>query len=52
VVAVIVILVYVMPGMVEMFVQGDAELPAITQFMLDLSDFFEQYWVMLFLCVA
>lgn len=52
VIAVIVILVYVMPGMVEMFVQWNTELPAITQFMLDLSDFFEQYWIMIFLIVV
>jgi type II secretory pathway component PulF len=41
-----------MPGMVEMFTQGDAELPAITQFMLDLSDFFKEYWLIIFVCVA
>ena len=52
VVAVIVLLLYVMPGMLVMFTQGDAELPAITQFMLDLSDFFKEYWLILFVSVA
>lgn len=44
VVAVVVILVYVMPSIVEMFQQGDAELPWITQFMLKISDFFKENW--------
>jgi len=45
VVAVVVILVYVMPSIVEMFQQGDAELPWITQFMLKISDFFKENWL-------
>jgi type II secretory pathway component PulF len=41
-----------MPGMVEMFTQGNAELQGITQFMLDLSDFFKEYWLPLFVGVV
>ena len=48
VVAVVVVLVYVMPSIVEMFVMGDAELPGITQFMLKVSDFFKENWRRLF----
>lgn len=52
VVAVVVILVYVMPNIVSMFQQGDAELPWITQFMLKISDFFKENWLIVLIVVA
>jgi type IV pilus assembly protein PilC len=39
--AVIVLLIFVMPAIVEMY--GDTELPGITQFMLDASDFLKKH---------
>ena len=52
VVAVVVILVYVMPSIVEMFQQGDAELPWITQFMLKVSDFFKENWLIVLIVLV
>jgi len=45
IVAVVVILVFVMPTIIEMY--GDIELPAITQFMLNISDFLQAYGIYL-----
>ncbi|MDD4714442.1 MAG: type II secretion system F family protein [Candidatus Absconditabacteria bacterium] len=49
IVAVVVILVFVMPTIIEMY--GDIELPAITQFMLNTSDFLQAYGIYLGLAI-
>ncbi len=43
IIAVIILLIYVIPTMVEMFPDED-DLPWITIFILDLSDFLQDYW--------
>lgn len=50
VVAVVVLLIFVMPTIVEMY--GDMKLPWITQFMLNASDFLKAYWHILLLSIV
>ncbi|MBU8905049.1 type II secretion system F family protein [Desertibacillus haloalkaliphilus] len=42
----------VVPTFVDMFAQFDAQLPAITVFVLDASDFVQAYWWLLILVIA
>ena len=51
IIAVIVLLVKVFPAIIEMY-SGLDELPWITQFMLNASDFFKENWTILFVITA
>ncbi len=45
------ILIWIIPKFKKIFADFNMKLPAITQFLLDLADFFEQYWWIFPLCV-
>lgn len=50
--AIIFLIMFVVPQFVDMFTQQNAELPAITQFILDASHFLQAYWWALLLGIA
>lgn len=52
VVVVIVMLVVVIPNYVDMFAQMNVEMPAITQLVINMSNFVQQHWLMLIIVVA
>lgn len=45
-------MVYVIPNFMGMFADMDVEMPAATQFVIDLSDFFVAYWWLIIIVVA
>lgn len=47
IVAIVFVIVYVVPQFVGMFESNNAELPAITKFIIAMSDFFSNYWLWL-----
>ena len=47
-VVVIILLIWVIPVFRDMFADFGAALPAPTQFVLDISDFFKNYWLIIF----
>ncbi len=50
--AVVYLLTAVMPTFVELYSDSDVELPALTQKMLDFSDFFVHYWYVLIIAIV
>ncbi len=46
------ILIWIIPKFKKIFADFNMKLPAITQFLLDLADFFESYWWIFPLCVV
>lgn len=51
IIAVVFIIIYVVPQFVGMFASNNAELPAITVFIINASDFLGSYWWVLLLCL-
>lgn len=52
VIVVAVMLIKVVPSYVEMFAQMDIEMPAITQFVINASDFLVKYWYLVVAVIA
>lgn len=50
--AIVFLIMFVVPQFVDLFQSNNAELPAITQFILNSSNFLKSYWLVLFLSIT